>query len=154
METSCAILESDTLVMDERVVWDAKKKNEVEEAKQRIIAFKNRGFKIIHVNETTGEPMHDKPMQFFRPWYEEVVILAERTFTNIMKILTEKGDERLTWNRDNGLEAMDAKKKFEEWIKKDFKAFSVDVKGKKKKEIFEFDVEAEEILMVPPTYKG
>jgi hypothetical protein len=140
MAVSCA------LAMNQRIVWDSKNKRQVEEAKKQIIAFKNSGYKIILAD--------GKPMQFFRPYLEEVVVLAERAFTSIMKILTEKGDERLTWNRDNGLEAMDAKKKFEEWIKKGYKAFSVDVKGKKKKEIFEFDVEAEEILMVPPTYKG
>jgi hydroxymethylpyrimidine pyrophosphatase-like HAD family hydrolase len=146
VNVACAGSGSNVLVMNQRIVWNSKDKKQVEEAKKQIIGFKNHGYKIVLAD--------GKPMQFFRPYFEEVVVLAERAFTSIMKILTENGDDRLTWNKDNGLEAMDAKKKFEEWMKKGYKAFSIDNNGKKKKEIFEFDVEAEEILMVPPTYKG
>jgi hydroxymethylpyrimidine pyrophosphatase-like HAD family hydrolase len=134
------------LVMDQRIVWDATNKHEVEEAKQTILKYKRLGYKIILAD--------GRPFEKFRPTLEQVVVKAERVFKQVMKILTDKGDERLTWDRDNGLEAMEAKKKFEEFIGKGYKAYSVDTVGKKQRRIEEFDVDAEEILMVPPTVKG
>lgn len=137
---------SDTLVMDQRIIWDSANKHEVEEAKQTILRYKRLGYKIVLAD--------GQPFEKFRPTLEQVVVKAERVLKQVLKILTDKGDERLTWDRDNGLEAMEAKKKFEEFIGKNYKAYSVDATGKKQRRIEEFDVDAEEILMVPPTVKG
>jgi len=134
------------LVMDQRVVWDQKRMKEVEEAKQFILKYKRKGHKILKSDGSV--------MERFNPALEEVIIKAERFARGVMKILSEKGDERLVWDMDNGPEAMQAKKKFNELLKKDYKAYSVDHKGKKNKRIEEFDVEAEEILMVPKTVAG
>ena len=50
--------------------------------------------------------------------------------------------------------AKEAKAKFEELLGKNYMAFSVDSEGKKNRKIEEFDIDAEEILMVPPTSAG
>jgi len=135
------------LVMDERVVWDCKKLKQIDEAKARIMSFKRRGYLILLGDGKT-------PMEKFRPHFEEVVIKAQKLGTKVLKILCEKGDERLVWDKERGQEAKEAKKKFLEFLNKGHKAYSVDIDGKKNKRIYEFDVDAEEILMIPKTAKG
>lgn len=134
------------LVMDRRIVWDSKKMREIEEAKSEIRKYRAQGYEILKPDGS--------PLDRFMPYLEEVVIKAQKTVKRVMKILCEKGDERIVWDRDSGKEAMEAKVRFEDLIKKNYMAFSVDTKGNKNRKIEEFDVDAEEILMVPPTSKG
>jgi hypothetical protein len=136
----------ETLVMDRRIVWDSRKLKEIDEAKAIIRTYRAQGHQIV---KTDGTPL-DK----FIPSLEEVIIKAQRVAKSVMKILCEKGDERLVWDKENGKEAKEAKAKFEELLKKGYTAFSVDSKGKKNRKIEEFDVDAEEILMVPKTAAG
>jgi len=138
---------TDTLVMDERVVWDSKRLKEIDEAKKRILDHKKAGYEIVLADGS--------PMKTFNPRYEEVIIRARKVGKkNVLKILNELGDERIIWEKEDGREAKEAKKKFVDYIKKGYKAYSVDARGKKNMRIDEFDVDAEEILMVPPTAKG
>lgn len=134
------------LVMDQRIIWDSKNLKEVDEAKARIMAFKRQGYEILL---STGVMM-----ERFRPYYEEVIVKAKKIGKHVMKILCDKGDERIVWDRENGLQAKEAKVKFQELIGKSYSAYSVDSQGKKNMKIEEFDIDAEEILMVPPTAKG
>jgi len=134
------------LVMDRRVVWDSKKLKQIDEAKKTIMKFKRLGYKIIL---TDGSPMEK-----FSASLEEVIIKAEKIYNRVLKILTEEGDNRLTWDKENGIQAKEAKAKFVEFLKKGYKAYSVDTRGRKNRKIEEFDVDAEEILMIPPTSKG
>lgn len=131
------------LVMDQRIVWDSNSLKQVDEAKTRIMAFVRSGYKILLADGT--------PMEKFRPYYEEVLVLAQKTGRHVLKVLTEKGDERLVWDKNNGPQAMEAKEKFVSLLSRGYKAYSVDASGKKKRKITEFDVDAEEILMVPQT---
>lgn len=135
------------LVMDMRITWDSSRLKEIDEAKSMIMTHKRLGHEITLADGVT-------PMDRFLPSLEEVIIKAKKLGTRVMKILCEKGDERLTWDRENGTEALEAKKKFLELIEKGYTAYSVDVRGKKNRKIEEFDVDAEEILMVPKTAKG
>jgi len=133
------------LVMNQRVIWDRTKIKEIEEAKQLILGFRRDGYEIMKTDGT--------PMERFNPCFEEVIVKASKVCKKILKILSDKGDERVVWDRDNGREAKQAKKRFEKLLKEKYLAFSVDAKGKKNRKITEFDVDAEEILMVPPTVK-
>ena len=134
------------LVMDRRIIWDSRKLKEIDEAKATIRMYKAQGYEVV---KTDGTPM-DK----FLPSLEEVIIKAHKVFKSVMRILCEKGDERLVWDKENGKEAKEAKAKFIELLKSGYTAFSVDSKGKKNRKIEEFDVDAEEILMVPKTSAG
>lgn len=134
------------LVMDRRIVWNPTRLKEVDEAKAMIMQWKRLGHKIVLANGNL--------MERFRPALGEVIIKVEKTGKKVLKILSEKGDERIIWDKENGREALQAKNKFQELIKKGHTAYSVDVKGKRNRPITEFDVEAEEILMVPKTVKG
>jgi len=137
------------LVMNQRCCWDSRKRKQVEEAKQWFVAFKRKG---VVIQDKDG-----KPVQYFRPHYEELVAIAgtdELKGKRLLKILNDRGDERVVWDSNNGRQAMEAKEKFRDLVGKGYSAYSVDARGRKNRRIKEFDVEAEEILMVPPTAKG
>lgn len=135
-----------TLILDRRIVWDCTRLKEVDEAKTLIRQYRAEGHVITKADGT----LLDK----FSPSLEEVIVKAQKVAKRVMKILCEKGDERLVWDKENGKEAKEAKVKFEDLIKKGYMAFSVDAKGKKNRKIEEFDIDAEEILMIPKTVKG
>jgi hypothetical protein len=134
------------LVMDRRLVWDSRKLKQVDEAKTLIREYRSQGYLITKADGT--------PLEKFLPHLEEVVVKAQKYAKGLMRILCEKGDDRIVWDKEKGNEAKEAKAKFEELIAKGYAAFSVDAQGKKNRKIEEFDVDAEEILMVPPTAKG
>ena len=134
------------LVIDRRIVWDPMRLREVDEAKSIIMGFLRQGYEILLGN--------GQRMERFRPELQEVVVKAQKTGMHTMKILSETGDDRIVWDKENGNQAKEAKAKFNELIKKDYKAYSVDSHGKKHAKISEFDLDAEEILMIPPTVKG
>jgi hypothetical protein len=137
---------SSELVMDQRVVWNKFNKKEVEQAKKMLMDYKRKGYELLKSDGTV--------MQRFSPILEEVKVMAKGVAKSVMKILTDVGDERLVWDKDNGREAKQAKKKFLELLKKGYTAFSVDHASEKNRKITEFDIDAEEIMMVPETVKG
>lgn len=134
------------LVMDQRIIWDKSRLKEIDEAKSTIMSYKREGYEVLKADGT--------PMERFHPNLEEVLVKARKICKRVLKILTEQGDERVVWDKEKGLEAKQAKKDFIKFLDKKYKAYSVDVKGKKNRRIYEFDVDAEEILMIPPTSKG
>ncbi len=134
------------LVMPKKILWDSKSLKSIDQAKKIIMEYKKAGYMILKIN--------GKIMERFNPRLEEVVIKTKKIFAHIMKILDVTGDDRLTWDRDNGKEAKEAKKRFYELLKQGYMAFSVDNKSERNRRINEFDVDAEEILMVPKTVKA
>jgi hypothetical protein len=135
------------LVMDQRLVWDPCNIKEVDEAKSRYLGYRRSGHTILKPDGTD--------MVRFAPTVGEAIVKAGRALTkHLMKILSDKGDERILWDKEDGREAKEAKKKFMEFVGKGYMAYSVDSRGQKNRRIEEFDVDAEEILMIPPTSKG
>jgi len=135
------------LIQNRHYAWDPRSLREIDEAKSIVLGFKREGYVITLADGET-------PMDKFLPELAEVIVQARKITQKIMKILNNKGDERIVWDKDDGPEAMMAKERFKDLLKKDYKAYSVDVKGKKNRSIEEFDVDAEEILMIPPTSAG
>ena len=135
------------LVMDTRLIWDSKNLKEIDEAKTEYRKYQAQGYEIQKPDGTVVDK--------FMPYIEELIIKAKKIYSHhIMKILNDKGDERLVWDKENGKQAKEAKAKFEELLGKKYTAFSVDTQGNKNQKIEEFDVDAEEILMVPQTSAG
>ena len=137
---------SNELVLDRNIVWNKMSMKEIEQAKKMIMGYKWQGYEIQKADGTL--------MERFSPILEEVIVKARKIAKHAMIILTVKGDERLVWDKDNGREAKQAKNKFLELLKEGFTAFSVDRASEKNRKITEFDVDAEEIMMVPETVKG
>lgn len=136
----------DPLIMDQRIVWDSRSLKQIDEAKAIVMKYKRLGYDIFLASGSKMEKWSSS--------YEEVVVKATKVLKRTMKILSQSGDDRLVWDCDNSKEALKARSKFNELLEKGYIAYSVDVKGKKNRRITEFDVEAEEILMVPKTTKG
>lgn len=134
------------LMFPERIVWDTTHKKQVEEAKQVIMARKREGYVITLSN--------GQPMEKYSPMLGEVIILPKKIGGHVMKILSDKGDERLVWDKEDGRQAMECKSKFKELIDKGYSAYTTTESGKRKSRITEFDVDAQEVLMIPPTVKG
>lgn len=134
------------LVMDQRIVWDRNSMKQVDEAKAKFRKFRAKGHEIL---TAAGDIL-----ERFNPHIEEFVVKAAKNAKRTMKILCDKGDDRIVWDKENGRQAKEAKAKFEELVGKGYKAYSVDSKSRKNRRIHEFDVDAEEILMTPPTTKG
>ena len=133
------------MVLNTRLIWNPGRMAEVEEAKQTYLKYRSEGYQIQKPDGTLVERFMNAG---------ELLVLAKKLCGRVMTILSKEGDERLTWDKENGPEAKEAKAKFEELMGKNYMAFSVDSKGKKNRQIQEFDVDAEEILMIPPTSRG
>jgi hypothetical protein len=137
---------SQTLTNDTIITWDPLRLKEIDEAKKEFLKYRSLGHAIVKIDGTR--------MTSFIPSAGHMTILEEKSKENTMKILNEKGDERITWTKENGRQAKKAKEQFENLIAKGYKAFSADAQGKQKTQITEFDVDAEVIIMIPPTAKG
>lgn len=136
------------LVQDRLIVWNSKRLREIDEAKVTVISFLKKGYSVL--SKKTGEKITK-----FHPSLEEVIVKAsDRAERSILKILCDLGDDKVCWDKENGRQAKEAKLKFIEFLGKGYKAYSVDHESKKKQRITEFDVDAEEILLIPPTAKG
>ena len=98
------------LVMDRRIVWDPCRLKEIDEAKALIMDFKRQGHVIEKADGT--------PMERFLPSLAEVIVRAQKVTQKVMKILCDKGDERLVWDKEDGPEAIQAKERFKELLKK------------------------------------
>ncbi|NIR15495.1 MAG: hypothetical protein GWN86_16850 [Desulfobacterales bacterium] len=72
----------------------------------------------------------------------------------IMRIISQNGDDRITWDTRIPEEVKDAGKKFFELIKQGYKACVTKSDGSKGHEIEEFDPAIGEIIMVPGTAPG
>jgi len=71
-----------------------------------------------------------------------------------MAILSENGDDKITWNIDSKKDTEKAKKEFNKLKKDGYSFFYADVEGNQKGEIKDFDQNAGLILAVPTTRKG
>lgn len=120
------------------IVWDNVIPAEVVEAQQRISELKTQGFVLRTMEE--GEAVLDPP--------------PKDPNIGVFRILSDKGDERLVWDRRSGPEVKDAYKKFGELLKKGYTAYAVDMAGDRGHKITEFDPALEEIILVPGTVPG
>lgn len=135
------------LAMDTRIVWDPLRLKEIDEAKKVFLSYKRQGYEIV----TSDGSKLDK----FAPSLGEVIVRANKIIGQcVLKILSDKGDDRISWNKNRGQEAKEAKKKFDELVTKGYKIYSVTEDGKKKMRVSEFDVDAEELIAIPPTTKA
>lgn len=72
----------------------------------------------------------------------------------VMSILDSTGDTKIMWNPRDDDEVDTAESAFDKLVKKGFRAFRVDAKGKAGERIDKFDSKAEKIIMVPQLAGG
>ena len=71
-----------------------------------------------------------------------------------MAIMGTEGDVKQAWDSENSEEVAAAKATYDKLVVRGYKAFSVKKDGEKGKEIFEFDPNAEKIILVPQMKGG
>jgi hypothetical protein len=79
--------------------------------------------------------------------------LLEKKCTGQLTFLSQSGDDKIVWDKDDVAQTSDAEKKFDEWKKAGYQMFKIGKKGKQTP-ITKFDPEAEEILVIQTTKKG
>jgi len=122
------------------LVFDTECPDQAREVSEELTRLMNAGFIIDEDHDKLGEfrvlpPPRPKKM-------------------SVMRALTSKGDDRLTWDRSEPSQVKDALKRFKDFLSKGYKAFAVLANGKKGHRLDDFDPLAEEILMVPATMPG
>ena len=71
-----------------------------------------------------------------------------------MRVMSKTGDTRIIWDPGNEDEVKQAKKTFDDLVKKRFRPFKVTGEGKKGEQIKEFDPKAEKLILAPPMAGG
>jgi hypothetical protein len=122
------------------ITYDPENRDELAEVDKELRRFTKQGFRI-DVN-------HHEPGEY------RLLPPAKADHIGVMRILSQNGDDRLTWDRNNPGEIKDAFKKFKDFIKKGYQAFAVLATGKKGHKLDDFDPLMEEIIMVPATVPG
>ena len=71
-----------------------------------------------------------------------------------MAVMSDKGDSKTIWNKDNPAEVAAAKATYDALKEKGYLAFSVKDKGEKGSLVMEFDPNMESLIMSPPVAGG
>ena len=136
-----------TPLINKIIIWNPSRLKEIEEAKKIFQEHRTLGHHLVKSDGT--------PLDYFHPSHGRFVVVADKSNNiSVMKILDGTGDTRVRWTKENGKQALKAKEQFLKLIEDGYTAFSVDTKSNKRNKITEFDVDAEEIIMIPPTAKG
>lgn len=116
-----------------RIVWDPVKSEDVLEAQHRVDVLRNQGFTVVEGPFLPGEMVLEPPKR------------AADLF--LLRILDDSGDTRIVWSRKSEQETKEARQKFEEHIKKGYRAYVCRLDGSKGRRIEDFDSLLEEIVL-------
>ena len=122
------------------IEWDENNKKEIEEAKLQYQKARSLGRVVTDVDGNI--------IQFFNPNLCGIKIqeteLSEHQFS--MRILDETGDRRLIWDAMDTQQLDEAEKLFQVYKDRGWRAYAVDVTGKKKRKIYTFDAKQQEVF--------
>lgn len=120
------------------LTYDPGNPKDLIEIEKNVLSLLEMGFSVT--NRSFGEVRLQPP-----PLPEGV---------GIMRIISQNGDDRVTWDTHIPKEVKDAGKKFFELVKQGYQAFATKSDGEKGHRIEEFDPALGEIIMVPGTAPG
>lgn len=72
----------------------------------------------------------------------------------VLRILTGNGDDLVVWDRNVLEEIREAKRQFDDYIKRGYKAFAMKLRGEKGVRLDQFDQSLEQIILTPSTRPG
>lgn len=122
--------------LPKRVVWDPNKPDDYKAAFQRIQELVDQGYTVDAVGGD-GEALLSPP---------------PRNSTELLiRVLDDNGDSRILWNRHKQSEVEDARRRFDEYMKKGYRAYVVRSDGTKGARVETFDALMEEIIVAPGT---
>jgi hypothetical protein len=118
--------------------YDEHSRKEALEAELECDRLRERGFILKKLGE--GEIILDPP--------------PRDPNKGLFRILSENGDDHVTWDRREPAQVREAYVKFKEFIDKGYRAYATNADGKKGHRIDDFDPSLEEIILVPSTIPG
>ena len=122
----------------EIVTWDPLHKKQVEEAKTLYRQAKSQGREILDAG--------GQPLPHWSNLGEMVLGLAAQGEHDLsVRIFDETGDRRLVWDSRDPEQILECETKFNEYLAKGWKAYAVDVKGKKGRRVYSFSAAREEV---------
>lgn len=119
--------------LPQRVQWDPQNAAARMEALGKINALMARGF-------TVKEQLDDEMLLVPPPRDPHQILL---------RILDDNGDSRLLWDRRELAECEDARQKFNDYLKKGYKAYVCRSDGSKGARVETFDALLEEVIVAP-----
>jgi hypothetical protein len=119
--------------LPKRVVWDIDKPGDYEAASKTIEEFMAMGYAVDYV--TAGEAHLTPP-----PRASDQLLI---------RVLDDNGDSRILWNRHKQGEVEDARRRFDEYMKKGYRAYVCRSDGSKGARVETFDALLEEIIVAP-----
>lgn len=125
------------------VVWDPTDAAQAADAAAEIAQLQQSGF-IIQQAEN-GRVLASQP--------------ALAAHLHVFRILSVNGDDRLLWDRRDPKQVAEARREFESYLAKGYKAYSVRMDGSRGSRLDNFDALLEEVLvqeslLVPRTIAG
>lgn len=120
------------------IMFNAEDDREVADAAARADALKLQGFVLRE--EEPGRIAFDPP--------------ARAPHLGVFRVLSEKGDDRIVWDRRIPAQVKEAFQKFTDFLKKGYAAYATLSTGRKGHKIESFDPGLEEIILVPSTMPG
>ena len=130
------------------VVWHAATPLEVDDARAIFDAHMADDDLIVDSDGNVLDEF-DPRLEFFKVLGQQ----AQKPSQMLLQILDESGDQRIIWDAEEKAEVAKAAKKFADYLERGWKAYAIDVSGKKGKRIHSFDPEREEILFDDRTTK-
>jgi len=120
------------------ITWNPAIAQEAKEAIEKRTALIAEGF--IPTKESAGEIHLDPP-----PRGPDI---------GVFRVLSQNGDDRIVWDRNNPKQVKEAYAKFKDLMAKGYTAYATLGSGKKGHKITEFDPGLQEIICVPNTMPG
>lgn len=115
--------------LPKRIVF---KPTDLAEAERQIAKYQAQGFVIVERSE--GEVVLNPPDRG-----DDIMLI---------RALDETGDARIVWSRKDQAQVSEARKKFQEYVKKGYTAYVCRLDGSKGAKVDSFDALMEEIIMV------
>jgi len=119
--------------LPKRVVWDPDKPDDYKAAFQRVQELTDQGFTVDYTG--VGEVLLSPP-----PFNSDQLLI---------RVLDDNGDSRILWNRKRQAEVEDARRRFDEYMKKGYRAYVCRSDGSKGARVETFDALLEEIIVAP-----
>jgi hypothetical protein len=71
-----------------------------------------------------------------------------------LNVMNASGHLRIIWDKNDPPSVEQARRSFKELREKRYLAFSVDEKGEKNNQVYEFDQDLQKIILAPPVVGG
>jgi hypothetical protein len=127
------------------IEWDALDNKQIEEAKKYYQQARKEGRLITDMDDTVISNFHPSLLGIKIKETE----LKDDEFA--VRVIDDTGDRRLIWDSSDPSQVKEAVLLFDEYLKKGWRAYSVDGRGQRRRRIYSFDIEKLEVFFIEKT---